>query len=156
MYILAQWKKEDPVVRWSLPDRIFFGHGACHILAGVFLHEQIDDAFKPFWIRPSGHPGNHIFVSDGQIAFDYHGYSALERLKDHHWKVWTRQYSGWSAEIEQVDFDLLDTSELNLRNMRGPDQYHGDAVVRAHRFLQRVDHKRASARARRLAFGPVT
>ena len=21
----------------ALPDRIFFGHGACHILAGVFL-----------------------------------------------------------------------------------------------------------------------
>ena len=151
MYILAPWKKEDPAVRWKLPDRIFFGYGACHILAGVFLRQEIDPSFKAFWIKPSQHPGNHIFVSDGQIAFDYHGYSAVDRLKNHHWKVWTHQYSDWDAQIETVDYNLLDTSDLNQRNMRGPDQYAGDPVARAESFIQRINHKVAADRARTLA-----
>ena len=150
MYILAPWKKEDPVVRWNLPDRIFFGHGACHILAGVFLKSNIDSSFEAYWIKPGGHPGMHIFVSDGQIAFDYHGYSTLDRLESHHWKVWRHQYSDWSAKIERVDYDLLSSSDLNQRNMRGPDQYLGDPVQRARVFIDRVDHKAAAERARRL------
>jgi hypothetical protein len=38
MYILANGSvKQDPVRRWSLPDRVFFACGACHILAYAFL-----------------------------------------------------------------------------------------------------------------------
>ncbi len=151
MYILAPWKKEDSVARWNLPDRIFFGHGACHILAGVFLEQKIDSSFRPFSIKPSSHPGAHVFVSDGQIAFDYHGYSALDRLEKHHWKVWKHQYPDWSAKIELVDYDLLDTVELNERNMRGADQYLGDPIARARQFIHRIDHEIAAARARHLA-----
>lgn len=32
MYVLKQGMKSDPHRRWSLPDRIFFGYGACHAL----------------------------------------------------------------------------------------------------------------------------
>jgi hypothetical protein len=151
MYILDSWKKEDPVVRWNLPDRIFFGHGACHILAGVFLRQEVESSFKPFWIKSVKHPGMHVFVSDGQIAFDYHGYSALDRLEKHHRKVWKHQFSDWTAEVEPVDYDLLDTTELNQRNMRGPDQYLGDPIARARNFIQRIDHEASAERARLLA-----
>lgn len=37
MSVLKPAIKADPARRWALPDRIFFGHGACHILAGAFL-----------------------------------------------------------------------------------------------------------------------
>ena len=37
MYVLKRGVKKDPQRRWNLPDRIFFGYGACHILAGAFL-----------------------------------------------------------------------------------------------------------------------
>lgn len=148
MYVLAPWKKKDPVTRWNLPDRIFFGHGACHILAGVFLYEGINNSFKPFWINPPHHPGMHVFVSDGEIAYDYHGYSALSRLEMHHRKVWRSQYADWEGEICPVDFDLLDEAELNPRNMRGPDQYLHDPVHRARMFIQQVDHLAASQKAR--------
>lgn len=156
MYILAPWKKEDPVIRWNLPDRIFFGHGACHILAGVFLRDDIDSSFNPFWIKPTKHPGMHVFLSDGQIAFDYHGYSVLNHLAKHHWKVWKHQYQDWDATIEPVDFDLLSTSDLNHRNMRGADQYHGEPIRRAVRFIHRIDHGAASDRARILAASPMS
>ena len=29
--------EQNPQRRWQLPDRIFFGHGACHICAGIYL-----------------------------------------------------------------------------------------------------------------------
>lgn len=144
MYVLDPAKKEDPVVRWNLPDRIFFGHGACHILAGVFLLDRINPSFEPIWIKPRDLPGMHVLVSDGQIAFDYHGYSVQARLEAHHRKVWARQYPAWTAQVVPVEFDLLDTTELNKRNMRGPDQYLGDAVCRARDFLRRIDHETAS------------
>ena len=68
--------KEDPVRRWNLPDRIFFGHGTCHILAGVYQLQLPNSGFNPIWIRPStGFSGNHIFMSNGEPAFDFHSYS---------------------------------------------------------------------------------
>ena len=150
MYVLEEWKKQDPVVRWGLPDRIFFGHGACHVLAGVFVCKRINPTFKAYWVKPHQHPGNHIYVSDGVVAFDYHGYSRLSHLHRHHWKCWQRQYPGWTADIVPVDFDLLDESALNARHMRGPDQYHGDALARANAYLNRIDHPAAELRARAL------
>lgn len=50
---------------------------------------------------------------------------------------WSRWFPGWSASVDDVDFDLLDTEALNARKMLGPDQYFGDAAQRARRFLQR-------------------
>ena len=143
MYVLDPSKKNDPVIRWKLPDRIFFGHGACHILAGVYLQEFTGSAFRAFWIKPATHPGAHLFVSDGQIAFDYHGYSLQTRLEAHHQKVWTSQYSDWSARVVPVDFDLLEQTALNARNMRGPGQFLGDPLARARAFIQQVDHAAA-------------
>ncbi len=150
MYVLAPWKKADPVTRWNLPDRIFFGHGACHILAGVFLKELVHASFQAFWINPPRHPGMHVFVSDGEIAFDYHGYSVLTRLEQHHQKVWRSQYPDWEGAIAPVDFDLLNESDLNQRNMRGPNQYLGDPVRRASAFLHRIDHTTAVQKAQQL------
>src|SRR5204863_8719252 len=38
MYVLKHGIKKNPEKRWALPDRIFFGHGACAILAGAGNH----------------------------------------------------------------------------------------------------------------------
>jgi len=149
MYILKPGVKNDPERRWSLPDRIFFGHGACHILAGVFLeHPPLSGFYAERIIPGGGIAGNHIYVTDGNVAFDYHGYSARLRLLEHHTTGWSRRYNGgWNCAIEKVGFDLLDTSDLNLRKMLGPDQYHQDPIQRARRFIQRVDHRGAATKA---------
>lgn len=151
MYVLKPGIKQDAVKRWALPDRIFFGHGACHILAGVYLDRFPDSGFSAMWVKPrSGFSGNHIFVTDGRIAFDYHGYSVLERLLKHHERVWTSQFDGWSYDLVPVDFRLLDSAELNARNMRGPDQYQGDAINRTRRFLMQIDHERQKEKVKAL------
>lgn len=149
MYILKHGIKKDPVRRWALPDRIFFGYGACHILAGIFLRDRCDDRLNAEWIVPDpGFAGTHIYVTDGEVAFDYHGYSSRERLLAHHSKGWSRHRPGWGCTIEPVDFDLLDTRDLNQRKMLGPDQYLYDAIPRAQRFVDRIDHSEGIARAR--------
>lgn len=140
--------KRDPVRRWHQPDRIFFGHGACHILAGVYLDTAPINGFRAERIVPSGDvPGNHVFVTDGTVAFDHRGYSLRDALLSHHWKIWDIQHPGWQGEVLTVDFPLLDTEALNRRKMLGPDQYLHDPIPRAARFLSRIDHRIAYAKA---------
>ncbi len=152
MYVLKHGIKRNPEKRWALPDRIFFGHGACHILAGTFLeHPPLEGFYGERIIPGEGFAGNHIYVTNGVIAFDYHGYCARERLLEHHGKSWASRAAGWHCAITKVDFDLLDTIELNRRKILGPDQYLHDLISRARRFLQRIDHAEAAARALRIA-----
>ena len=154
MYVLKPGTKKDPLRRWALPDRIFFGHGACAILAGAYLKHPPLGGFHAERIIPAeGFAGNHIFVTDGVLAFDYHGYSLRARLLGHHEKSWAGRHAGWNCRLETVDFDLLDTAELNRRKMLGPDQYLHDPVARAERFIGRIDHAAAADRVMRLIEG---
>jgi len=151
MYKMKPGVKKDPVRRWALPDRVFFGNGACHILAGVFLTVESDLNFFAERIIPGdGFAGNHIYVTNGTIAFDFHGYSSRLRLLQHHTSAWSGQYSGgWNCILERVEFDLLSTAELNRRKMLGPDQYGEDPVSRAQVFIQRIDHNKGMDKAAR-------
>lgn len=135
--------KRDPLRRWQLSDRVFFGHGACHILAGVFLADHRRPELHAYWICPTGGlPGFHIFVSDGLHAFDYHGYSSHQALVRQHQKGWRRQHPEWRAGVTRVDFDLLSTEALNAHRMLGPDQYFQDPRPRAREFIQRFANYR--------------
>lgn len=72
MYQLKPGIKQDPERRWALPDRVFFGFGACHILAGVYLQNPpLPGFFSERVIPGDGFSGNHIYVTNGDIAFDY-------------------------------------------------------------------------------------
>jgi hypothetical protein len=148
MYRAKPGIKNNPEQFWALPDRVFFGHGACHMLAGVYLLRPPLPGFRAERIIPDeGFWGNHIYVTNGEIAFDHHGYCARQNLLDHHRKCWSAQFVGWDCVVETVTFDLLDTNELNQRKMRGPDQYLHDPRPRAKRFIEQVDHEAASAKA---------
>ncbi|NVJ90675.1 MAG: hypothetical protein HWE34_03405 [Methylocystaceae bacterium] len=148
MYILKSGIKRDKKKRWELPDRIFFGYGACHILAGTYLVQNpIKDFYAERIIPKKEQPGNHIYVTDGQIAFDYHGYSVRGHLLEYHHKNCSKQYDPWDYELEKVAFDLLNTVELNQRKMLGPDQYLFDPVVRAVNYLNKINHAQAYAKA---------
>jgi hypothetical protein len=145
MYILKPGIKADPYRRWSLPDRVFFGYGACHILAGIFLDQAPVPGFYAERLIPAqGFLGNHVYVTDGVVVFDYRGYSSRDRLLEHHKRVWFSQYDGWLCTIERVDFNLLSTADLNMRQMLGPDQYLHDPIPR--RFIEQRDHANAAAK----------
>jgi hypothetical protein len=130
--------KRDPVRRWARQDRCFFGYGACHILAGSFLKLHPNLGFRAYWFQPiDGYYGNHIFVAQGDLAFDHHGYCNKTRLVDHFMIGWKARYDGWDCVLVEVDFDLLNTTELNQRKMLGPNQYLHDAAKRAEAFIKR-------------------
>ena len=149
MYRLKPGIKQDMVRRWALPDRIFFGHGACHILARIYLAECPLAGFHAERVIPKENvPGGHMYVTDGLIAFDYHGYSLRERLLAHHRRCWATDYPDWNCDIEIVDFPILGAHALNSRKMLGPGQYLENPIPRAKAFLARIDHRDASDRAK--------
>jgi len=101
MYRLKPGIKKDPVRRWALPDRVFFGNGACHILAGVYLLDSpLPGFFAERLVPAEGFAGSHVFVTDGTIAFDYHGYCDRSRLLQKHTNNWSREYNaGWKGSL---------------------------------------------------------
>ena len=136
MYWPVPGIKRYPERRWNQPDRIFFGFGACHILAGVFLEETNLHGFYGERIAPmADHTGSHIYATNGLISFDFHGYAVREKLLARYWAGYQVRYPGWDAKIAKIDFPLLDTQELNARKHLGPDQYFDDPIPRARSFI---------------------
>jgi hypothetical protein len=142
MYILAPGVKQDPIRHWSLPDRVFFASGACHILACAFLKVYPRSRFTPIWIKPKrGFTGNHIVVVLDDTAFDYHGFSTWSRLLKHTEAKANRWWPGWAAQLIPLPMDVL-ISEPRSREYEGlwlrePQQFLQDAMPRAERFLHR-------------------
>ena len=138
MYLATKEIKQDPERRWAQRDRAFFGRGACGILAGAYLKMFRSEDVWAEKIVPDGRfGGNHIFVTDGHLAFDYRGYCLRQSLLANHANGW-RQLRGseWDYTTQRVDFDLLSTVEMNANKMLGPDQYLDDPVQRAEAFIK--------------------
>lgn len=145
VYKLKPGIKQNPILRWNLTDRVFFACGACHILAYAFLETYPDNDYKPFWIKPKkGHTGNHIFLANDTIAFDYHGYSCLENFIDHTYKKANLWWPNWTAELVELPKDALVSEEQSKKYdglwLREPKQFLYDALPRAKEYLERFDH----------------
>jgi hypothetical protein len=142
MYRIEGYKKRDPVLRWGLPDRVFFACGACHILAYAFLARYGLPSAEAIWIKPgSGFTGNHIFVAHGDLAFDYHGYSMRDDLLSHTRRKAAQWWPGWQASLIPLPRDVL-ISESKSRTydglwLREPAQFLHDALPRAHAYIAR-------------------
>ena len=136
------YSKANQTKRWALPDRVFFACGACHILAYAFMQRYGPPTTKVLWIKPkAGHIGNHIFVTSGAWAFDYHGYSGRERFLAHSFKRALHYWPGWDATLVELPIEVL-ISEEKSRGIDGlwlrePKQFLYDALPRANAFLTR-------------------
>ena len=134
--------KNDPVQRWFRPDRHFFANGACHVLAFAFLERYPDLGFHARWIKPAaGFTGNHIYVTNGVNAFDYHGLTGEQRLLAFGFERARRFFRGWDATLVDLPTDVL-ASEQRSRQIEGlwlrePKQFLHDALPRARAFLDR-------------------
>ena len=142
MYVLKPGVKRDPVRRWALPDRIFFGHGACHILAGVYLEAPPFKGLYGERIEPlAGAPGSHVYVTDGVIAFDYHGYTRWSELLEHTKTKARRLWPGWDCALTDLPMDVLVSGPKSRTYeglwLREPKQFLHDAMPRAETFVAR-------------------
>jgi hypothetical protein len=144
--------KDDAVRRWHRPDRQFFANGACQVLAYAFLEKYSGVGFSARWIKPAaGYSGNHIFVTDGRNAFDYHGLTTEERLLSLCFRRARRFYSGWNATLVDLSTDVL-ISEQRSRRIEGlwlrePQQFLHDALPRARAFLDGFGDLRSRLRS---------
>jgi hypothetical protein len=139
MYVVDRAKKTDIARQWALPDRVFFAAGACQVLAYVAEQRYRDAGFRAYWLRPAaGFRGNHIIVSDGRHAFDYHGWSNLGRLLDHARRKANRWWPGWSCELIPIEPEVLVSEPRSIAiglRLREPGQFLHDALPRARAFL---------------------
>jgi hypothetical protein len=139
--------KNDPERQWHRPDRHFVANGACQILAFAFLERYPDRGFHARWIKPAvGFIGNHIYVTDGVSAFDYHGLTTEQRLLAFGFKRGQRFYAGWDATLVDLPTDAL-VSEARSPQIEGlwlrePRQFLHDALPRARNFLDRFGDMR--------------
>lgn len=136
------YSKQDPEMRWALPDRVFFACGACHILTYAFLERYRTPETTALWLKPDpGFTGNHIVVATDSWVFDYHGYSMRQRFLDHTKQKANRWWPGWNATLIELPRDVL-ISEAKSRTydglwLREPGQFLHDALPRAQAFLDR-------------------
>jgi len=142
MYIPKQNVKRNPKLRWAQPDRRFFACGACHMLAYAFLDVHQCEGFVPVWIRPkAGFTGNHIFVTQGCLGFDYHGYSDTGRLLERYWSRARRYYRGWDATlVELAPEELLGKSLREDLRVMPQDGFLHDPIPRAKHFVERFQY----------------
>ena len=134
--------KNDPIRRWHRPDRHFFANGACQVLAFAFLERYPDLGFHARWIKPAtGYTANHIYVTDGINAFDYHGLTTEQRLLAFGFKRGQRFFPGWDATLMDLSANVL-VSEQRSREIEGlrlrePTQFLYEALPRARALLDR-------------------
>jgi hypothetical protein len=139
MYVIDRAIKHDLARQWALPDRVFFAAGACQVLAYAAWRSYGYAGFMPRWVRPcAGFRGNHIIVTDGETAFDYHGWSSLQNLLDHTHRKANRWWPGWSFDLLDIAPDALISEEKSKAlgcHMREPGQFLHDALPRAQAFV---------------------
>ena len=129
--------KTNPYKRWYQPDRRFFACGACQILAHAFLKIYPESQYHAVWVKPAeGFRGSHVFVTDNMYTFDYHGYSTLEKLKQHNQKRNQMYYPGWTCEFVDLDVNLNSREPNSIgMNTRMSSEYLHDALPRAREFV---------------------
>jgi hypothetical protein len=158
--------KRIPELRWAQPERIFFACGACHILAYAFLERFPGGDFRAIWMKPaSGFIGNHVVATDGETAFDFHGYSRWDKLLAHARRKNGQRMPGWSCTLIELPADVLISEEKSRTYdglwLRGPKQYLHDAMPRARAFVRRfavpshIGDRHGTARPGPAGVGPL-
>lgn len=144
MIFVTQEIKQDPEKRWALPDEVFFAAGACHILAFAFLEKYPDLEFQAKWIKPlNGHRGNHIFVTNNELAFDYNGFTTIDNFIENTEGQMRSIFYNWNYELINLPKRVL-VSEKESKTydglwLREPGQFLHDALPRAEKYLEKFN-----------------
>src|SRR5437763_15383853 len=127
--------KNDPERLWHRSYPHFFANVACHVLGFAFLERYADLCFHARWIKPAaGFTGNHIYVTDGINAFDYHGLTTEPRLLALGFKRGRRVFPGWAATPVGLPTDVLASAQrprqIEAVWLRAPKRFLQDARPR--------------------------
>ncbi len=133
--VFARTREQFDSARLSYqrPDVAFFSAGACQILAFAFLETYPRAGFRPRFIYPTpGFDGSHVYVSDGQMAFDAQGYvSEVGLLRRHH----AAYAPYWQGGVEDITVPLAEFCAAN--DHAAPCYFPPGAWERALVYLRR-------------------
>lgn len=127
-------ERADPLRSWQRPDRAFFAAGACHILAFRFRKLHADEDWDVIHICPhAGFTGDHLYVTDGEWAFDFNGWTRETFLLEETarrccalWPAWGFDRVPIVGSLEQFCAD---------HHHRLPSEYAFDPRPRADAFI---------------------
>jgi len=129
-------ERADPELAWQRTDEAFFASGACHILAFTFRDQHPDHDLVLRLIEPAaGFTGSHVYVVDGDWAFDFNGWTPEAELLAVTEAAWTDAQPGWAYEQHDLDGDLDAFCAGGLR--RAPRFFAHDPRPRASAYLAR-------------------
>ena len=131
-------QKSDLKGSFYRADRPFFASGACHILTQAFLEFVENGDWKASLIAPHpGFRGLHVFAHNHRYAFDYHGFTRVDRFHDHYAKKMKRFFPGWSGDIVEINVSTTSEEFCHAYNLRMPGNFFKDPGPRAKAFVRR-------------------
>lgn len=134
-------EKRDMFRSWARNDQAFFASGACHILADLFVQLHQHEGYQMVYIKPAeSFPGNHVYASNGEWAFDHNGWTRESELLRTTEEAYQEKYPGWSykrIELEGSMTSLEDFCKAN--NHRLPWQFAHLPWERAYNYIARFD-----------------
>ena len=137
MIFRSSEQKSDLRKSFYRPDRPFFASGACHVLADVFIETNGSEWHAVFIFPEAGFRGSHVFVSNGRLVFDYHGFSSEAVFIEHHFKKMRRFFPGWRASLVELTTSPISEEFCTRFNHRRPDQFYENPQPRALNFVHR-------------------
>ena len=133
-------QKDNLRASFLRPDRPFFAAGACHILAQAFLDSVDSNDWKASLILPhQGFRGTHVFAGNDRYVFDYHGFTLIDRYHNHYFKKMSQRFSGWKADILQLDVSPISTEFCTRYHHQLPGQFYKDPMPRAIAFVRKFN-----------------
>lgn len=145
MLFRTEAQKRDQAWNWNRGDRAFFASGACHVLAHEFLRRREAQGFSPWEIAPAaGFRGSHVFASDGDVVFDYHGWSRHAAFVEHHVRKLGRFFPGWHGDVREISGTFWTEEWFATSQSRRPSQYYRDPTARANAFIDRLSAVRGN------------
>lgn len=125
----------DPFLSWKRDDKAFFASGACHILADMFMQLHWGQGFTVVHIRPHKNmPGHHVYVTNGEWAFDFNGWTKESELLEEYEKAYAAKHPGWKYDKVVIKDDLETFCKNN--NHRLPWQFPYLPWERAYKYIK--------------------
>jgi len=117
--------------------------GACHILADLFVRLYREDGSKMVFIKPvAGFPGNQVYASNGEWAFDHNGWTREDELIVAMEAAYKERFSGWSCEKHIIEQSIMSLEEFcKTFSHQLPWQIAHLPWERAYNYIARFDSR---------------
>ncbi|WP_216324613.1 hypothetical protein [Deinococcus aestuarii] len=92
-----------------------------------------------------GRRGTHVYVTDGQTAFDAQGFVSERALLRQHVRAYRALDAGWRADLHEADPDLI--ACCARFSLQPPGAFLHDPFPRARAYLARLPSPPAYTRS---------